>query len=124
MSYRILLLFMFGTVAGCSRSLDRTELPDAYRFISGNLMQEITISPDGNYLNAFYREGLLVWSDREGWTPENQKGQLGITLAKFRFGIISHSDAPGYWFVVPEKTLTGIKRLCFDPDLDQCFVSR
>ena len=121
MSCRLFLLLLLGTVAGCSRGVGKTELPDVYRFISGNLKQEVTINADGNYLNALYREGMLVWSDREGWAYDEQKGQSGITLTKFRFGIAGHSDVPGYWFVVPEKTLTGVKKLCFDPDLDQCF---
>ena len=124
MSRRFFLMLLLGAVAGCSRGVGKTQLPDIYRFVSGNLKQEVTISPDGKYLNAFYREGSLVWSDREGWAYEEQKGESGITLAKFRFGIARHSDVPGYWFVVPEKTLTGVKKLCFDPDLDQCFDTR
>lgn len=124
MSRGFLLVLLLGTVASCSRGVGKTELPDIYRFASGNLKQEVTISPNGKYQNAFYREGTLVWLDRENWTYEDQKGQVGVTLTKFRFGIAGHSDVPGYWFVVPEKTLTGVKRLCFDPDLGKCFDTR
>ncbi len=124
MSCRILLLLLLGTVAGCSRGVGKTELPALYRFISGNVKQEVTINADGNYLNAFYRNGMLVWSDQWRWEYEEHAGEFGVTFTNFRFGIAEHSDVPGYWFVVPEKTLTGVKRLCFDPDLDQCFDTR
>ncbi len=121
---RLLLLLLFGMVSSCSCGVGKAELPDVYRFISGNLTQEITIGRDGKYLNAFYREGALVWSDRESWEYEEQEGQAGVTLSKFRFGIAGHSGVPGYWFVVPERTLAGVKKLCFDPDLNQCFSTR
>ncbi|TAK40703.1 MAG: hypothetical protein EPO27_20575 [Betaproteobacteria bacterium] len=115
---RSLLLFTL-TVSGCARSVDQAELPGRYEFRLDSLAQQVTIAGDGKYTNAFYRSGELIWSDQGDWTYEREK--QGVTFAQFRFGIPGHSTQPGYWFVVPEKSLVGIKKLCFDPDLYYCF---
>ena len=118
---RSLLSIFVLALFGCSLAVEKAEVPGLYEFAIDNLKQQITIGADGKYVNAFYRGGALVWSDQGAWTYEEQKGKLGVTLAKFRFGIPGHSSEPGHWFVVPEKTLTGGKTLCFDPDLARCF---
>jgi hypothetical protein len=121
MMRQILQLFLLSIIAGCSFSLGKNDLPSSYRFISGNLKQEISISANGNYSNVFYREGVVVWSDQSKWEYENHAGDFGVVFANFRFGFEERSDLIGYWFVVPEKNFTGVKKLCFDPDLNQCF---
>jgi hypothetical protein len=109
-------------LAGCTREVDKAELPGRYEFSVDNLKQQITISADGKYTNALYRDGTLSWSDQRTWDYEKVQGKFGVTFNEFRFGIPGYSSQPGYWFVVPEKTLTGVKELCFDPDnLYQCF---
>jgi len=119
-----LLLFLLVAAAGCSRDVDKADLPGRYSVESDSLKQEITIRVDGKYVNAFYRDGKLIWSDQGDWAHEEQKGKRGITFSGFRFGIPGHSAEPGYWFVLPEKSLWGAKRLCFDPDLNRCFEAR
>lgn len=118
------LVLLAVMLAGCSRGLDKTELPGLYRFASDSLKQEVTVGADGTYVNTLYRDGKLVWLDQGDWAYEEQRGKTGVTFSKFRFGIPGHSTNPGYWFVVPEKAFTGAKKLCFDPDLDHCFETR
>lgn len=117
---RGLLLIFILAVAGCSRGVDRAELPGRYEFSLDNVKQQVTITADGNYANALYRDNALMWSEQGVWTYEEAGGQRGIMLGKFRFGIPEYASG-GSWFVVPEKKLTGVKALCFDPDLDRCF---
>ena len=109
-------------VAGCSRGVDRGEVPGRYQFSLDNIKQQVTLAVDGKYTNALYRDGALVWSEHGVWTYEEAQGHKGIMLSKFKFGISEYASG-GSWFVVPEKTLTGTNVLCFDPDLDRCFRS-
>ena len=136
---RCLVFLLAFLLASCSRSVERSELLGQYEFSLDNMKQKITIDADGKYTNAFYRDSALVWSDQGRWTYEKLTGEKRIAFAQFRFGIPEYSPArfgaPEYsempklpessgrsfWFVVPEKTLTGIRELCFDPDLDRCF---
>ena len=119
MTRRLLLLFALA-VAGCSGVVDKAELPGQYEFSLDNMKQRLTIGADGKYANVFSRGGALVWSEQGVWTYEEADGRRGIMFGKFRFGIPEYSSG-GNWFVVPEKTLTGVKALCFDPDLNRCF---
>ena len=121
---RLLLMLLLVGIAGCSRELDKAELPGVYSVESDSLKQVVTIRADGKYVNALYRDGKLAWSDQGGWAYEEQRGKTGVTFTKFRFGMPGHSADPGYWFVLPEKSLSGAKRLCFDPDLNRCFEAR
>lgn len=122
---RGLLLIFVLAVAGCSRGVDRTELPGRYEFSLNNMKQQVTLSADGKYVNVLYHGDALVWSEQGTWTYYETvgKGHTEIILAKFKFGISEYASG-GSWFVIPEKTLMGVKRLCFDPDLDQCFDTR
>ncbi len=117
---RILFLLIALALAGCSRGVDKAELPGRYEFSLDKVKQQVTIGADGKYANEFYRDSALVWSEQGAWTYEEAGGRRGIMLGKFRFGIAEYSSG-GNWFVVPEKTLTGVKALCFDSDLDRCF---
>jgi hypothetical protein len=110
-------------VAGCSSGVEQSELPGQYEFFLGDMKQQVTVSADGKYSNAFYRGGARVWSDQGAWTVEESAGKKGIAFKEFRFGIPEYSSNRGLWFVVPEKTLTGVKELCFDSDLGRCFQS-
>jgi len=136
---RYLALLFALVLAGCSRSVEQSELTGQYEFSLENMKQQITIGADGKYTNAFYRDGALVWSDQGRWTYDKLAGKKGVAFAEFEFGIQEYSPAklgnPEYsgmprlpdsssrslWYVVPEKTLTGVRELCFDPDLDRCF---
>ncbi len=120
MMARFSLLFVLA-LAGCTRGVDKAELPGRYEFSIDNLKQQITINADGTYTNAVYRDGTLSWSDQQTWDYEKVRGEFGVTFNKFTFNIPGFSSGSGYWFVVPEKTLTGTKELCFDPDLYRCF---
>lgn len=139
---RYLVLLLALVLASCSRGVEQPELPGRYEFLLDNMKQQITIGADGKYTNAFYRDGALVWSDQGKWTYEKSAGEKGVAFAEFRFGIPEYSPArlgsPEYsgmpklpdsssrslWYVVPEKTFTGTRTLCFDPDLGRCFQAR
>jgi hypothetical protein len=108
-------------IAGCQRSVAVADFPGTYVTIVENIKQEIKVQPDGTYTNTAYRSGALLWSDSQKWQHEEQLGKVGITFTKFRFEIPGHSTYPGYWFVVPSRSLFGTKRLCYDIDLDRCF---
>jgi hypothetical protein len=42
--------------------------------------------------------------------------------AAFKFGIEGYGAVgPGFWFVIPERALTGSIKLSFYSDLDYCF---
>jgi hypothetical protein len=126
--YPIYLVYLFTMLAalvvgGCSSGVEQSELPGQYEFSLEGMKQQVTVSADGKYSNAFYRDGAPVWSDQGTWTFEESAGKKGIAFMEFRFGIPEYSSNRGLWFVVPEKTLTGVKELCFDSDLGRCFRS-
>ncbi len=122
---RSILLILALAVGGCSRGVDRAELLGRYEFALDNIKQQVTIGADGKYANVLYRDNALVWSEQGVWTYYEAvgKGHTEIILDKFKFGIPEYASG-GSWFVVPEKTLAGVKALCFDPDLDRCFRER
>ncbi len=130
-----LMLLLALAVVSCFRGVTKAELPGFYEFQIKNVKQQITVGADGTYTNALYRDGALVWSDQETWSYDEWDGEKGICFNEFRFGIPDHDFTPwfldlgrssrrGFWFVVPEKTPSGIRELCFDPDLDRCFQTR
>lgn len=121
---RLLRMLLLAGIAGCSRGLDQDELPGIYSVEGGRLKQEITILSGGKYVNSLYFDGKLAWSDQGDWAYEELKGKTGVTFTKFRFGMPGHPADPGYWFVLPETSFGGAKRLCFDPDLNRCFETR
>jgi|SRR5262252_5796291 len=116
---RFILLF---ALSGCSSGVERTAVPGSYEFALDGFRQVLVIGEDGRYTNTLYKDGAAVWSDQEAWVYENEMG--GVTLSGFRFGIPEYTSRPrGLWFVVPSKTLSGTKQLCFDDDLGRCFSS-
>ena len=115
-----MVLFFICLMLGCTRGINQSELPGQYDFSLGNARQQITIRADGHYFNTFYRNGTLSWSDQGTWEYKNAGGEKGILLNRFKFGFQEYSSG-GTWFVVPEKTLLGKRKLCFDSDLDRCF---
>lgn len=117
----VLYLLLVPLVGACARPLEKTEVLGTYEFVLGSVREVVVIGDDGKYTNSLYENGTLVWSDRGEWTYEQQPSDTGVTFTAFRFGIPGHSAQPGLWFVVPSKTLTGGKELCFDLDLGRCF---
>ena len=139
MSCRLFVLVAL-VVAGCSRGVEQPEVPGQYEFSLENMKQQIIVSADGKYSNSFYRDGVLVWSDQGTWIYDKAGGENGISFEGFRFGMPEYSSSQlarnlalnlgfvvperGVWFVVPEKTLFGVKKICFDPDdRYRCFRS-
>ena len=91
MMNRSLLFLLVLAVAGCTRGMDKAEIPGLYEFGIDNVKQKITIGADGKYTNAFYRDGALVWSDQGAWTrnrkenpaspsPNSGSASLGMLL--------------------------------------------
>jgi len=120
MKYSIVVLLTF-LLGGCSRGVDKADLPGVYFFEGKGLRQQITLNTNGEYLNALYADGVLSWTETGKWSYEQQGGKGGVTFSNFRFGLKDTAVGPGFWFVVPEKTIAGRKQLCFDIDLNRCF---
>lgn len=121
---RCLWFFLLIMTTGCSRVLSKDELVQSYQFSLDNSRQELRVKPDGKYVNVFYSQDKVVWSDQGDWTYDESSGQKGITLNRFRFGFPEYSlSERGFWFVVPEKSFIGTTLLCFDLDLNRCFES-
>ena len=128
---RCVIWLLFLVFLGCTQAVERREISGIYDFKLENIKQKVVIGEDGKYVNKFFRDDILVWADNGTWTYEKAGKQTGIALAEFRFalpeyslvkyGIPGNSSGRGLWFVVPEKTVSGMKQLCFDPDLDRCF---
>ena len=55
MNRKVLMMLLVG-IAGCSRGMDKVELPGLYSVESDYLKQEVTIRADGKYINALYRD--------------------------------------------------------------------
>jgi hypothetical protein len=123
MKYRVILLSAL-LLTACSRQVEKTELPGLYEFVVEDLKQQINIATDGKYVNTLYRGGAVVWSDQSVWRYEVRDGEGAVVFSRFRFGIPGHSSVAGLWYVVPEKTFSGAKDLCFDPDLGLCFRAK
>jgi hypothetical protein len=109
---------------GCTTDFDgnTSEWMGRYKFEDANIIQEVEITIDGVFSNTLFVGRRRVWQDSGTWELESLPALTGFIFSKFRFGISGHSAQLGYWFVVPEKSYFGQKRLCFDPDLNRCFV--
>jgi hypothetical protein len=122
----LLLSSALGVVAGCSRTAGKEELPGRYSVTIGDQHQVIQIHANGIYDNLFYQRGSLVWRHSETWTYgyDRSQGEAAVTFARFQFGLSEYASSPiGFWPVKPERTLSGVIELCFDPDLSgRCFV--
>ncbi len=119
-----LALLLLLLLAGCSRSVEKGQVPGVYEFALDGLKQTIVVEYGGRYTNTLDENGVAVWTDQQTWTYETQSGDTGVTFTHFRFGIPGYASAPGLWFVVPSKAMSGSKKLCFDADLGRCFLSR
>jgi hypothetical protein len=109
-------------LAGCWSAPDRAALVGAYAFEKADTKQEINLNPDGTYSSRLFKNGVAVWSISGKWEYETVAGETGVIFEKFKFGIEGYGAVgPGFWFVIPERALTGSIKLCFDSDLDYCF---
>lgn len=75
----VLLGFLLG---GCSRGVEKADLPGVYVFEGNGQMQQITVNTNGEYLNALYVDGVLSWTETGAWTYEqlNRPGIAGGCL--------------------------------------------
>jgi hypothetical protein len=108
-------------LAACGEGEIAGDVAGSYRFEGNGEAQAVTVGEDGSFANSYFRDGSLVWRDKGTWERDEAGGEEGITFSKFRFGLADHAAQPGYWFAVPERSLSGNMRLCFDPDLGHCF---
>lgn len=111
-------------LAGCDGKIDADSIAGIYVYEDDHVMQTIQIERDFSYTNVAYQDGEKLWSDRSNWEIDRIVDDEGISFESFRFAMPNHSELSGYWFVVPEKSLVGQIKLCFDPDLNLCFVRR
>src|SRR5258708_12647971 len=104
----VLLTFLVG---GCSRGVDKADLPGVYFFEGKGIRQQITLNTNGEYLNALYADGVLSWTETGKWSYEQQGAKGGVTFSNFRFGLKDTAVGPGFWFFVPEKTIAAPNHL-------------
>jgi hypothetical protein len=120
------LLFVLVIIAGCSRAIDRSQLYGRYAVIIGDQRQVVQLNANNTYDNLFYQRDTLIWrrSGRWSYGYDNVPGKKVVTFARFQFGLSDYASLPvGFWPVEPERTVLGLVKLCFDPDLnDRCFV--
>jgi hypothetical protein len=121
--WTLLFATMLLTIA-CSRRISPADLPGVFTAQMGAVSQQISVRADGTYSNVLYRDGKIEWSDENRWASELHSGTAGITFTEFRFGVPGYNARKGYWFVEPEWSFFGVKKLCFDPDLDRCFEGK
>lgn len=118
---RLAAIFFSLALAACSRSVNKGDLPGVYVAKEGAVTQELKLEPSGTYVNTLYVNGSVQWAETQSWTYEEQAGKAGAVLSNFRFGLKDTPSSAGYWFVEPERSVTGAIRLCYDPDLGRCF---
>ena len=94
---RLVSILLLTFIASCSRSLSDKEVVGVYEFRSDPWRQEVRVSPNGKYINALYRNNLLVWSDQGEWIYDEVGEERGITFNDFRFGM-----PDSYKFDIPE----------------------
>jgi hypothetical protein len=118
-------------IASCSAKSQKFDLAGTYVFKIKESKQEIIINPDGTYVNNLYENNKILWSEKNKWEYETMRGHEGmVTFDGFRFKPdefkADKSGAPrrGLWVVEPEKSWTGVRKLCFDPDLYRCFEAK
>lgn len=121
MKGRIAAASLLLLLACCSRDVVQDEFPGVYRFDFGEGTEVIEVKSDGTYSNSLYTGKTLDWEDAGTWSVDNKMESVGITFNRFRFGVPDRSHVQGYWFVIPERSILGHKRLCFDLDLGRCF---
>lgn len=113
------ILFFCAVLAGCSRSVNRPDLPGNYAVTIGQERQVIRVAADGTYENTYYRMDKLMWRYSSTWSYDG----AAVTFEHFRFGVAEYDRSSGFWPVKPERTLGGRVEFCFDPDLNnRCFV--
>jgi hypothetical protein len=110
---------------GCGKPLAAV-IPGIYIAEYEGDQDTLKVLPDGTYTHAV---GSRVSGqvNRGKWIVETLPGeQLGLSFDAFRFR--KHEGgigAPGIWHVtVQADAFSNEYRLCFDPDLGNCFVKK
>jgi hypothetical protein len=85
---------------------------------------ELDLKADGTYRHVLGTDKLKQ-VDTGTWMVETLRGEtVGISLDNFRFrDQHKQMKPPGVWhFEVQTEAFSGQYKLCFDPDLNSCFV--
>src|SRR5258708_30656111 len=96
MKYSIVVLLTF-LLGGCSRGVDKADLPGVYFFEGKGLRQQITLNTNGEHLNALYADGVLSWTETGKWSYQQHGGQARVPFSNFRLGLNATSVAPVLW---------------------------
>jgi len=112
-------------IVGCEKPAV-TAVPGFYVAEYDGDQDTLRVSPDGTYTHAV-GSGASQQVDKGQWTVETLPGeQLGVSFNAFRFR--EHGGGvgvPGIWHVpVAVNGFSDEYKLCFDPDLDSCFVKK
>lgn len=143
--YLVFIATMLPFLTGCDRKINLGDIPGTYIANHGLGEDTLIISADGTYQQFYVGKDGKRFENKNSWEVEpsdktyvrNKEG-VAITFNKFisavtRFESMApeyakkysyKSSPPGYWFVEVERTLRGTFKLCFDPDLDYCYIKQ
>jgi hypothetical protein len=121
MRYSLIILLL--GLLGCVQDFNPSALSGIYHYAEGNIKQEIRIEPAGMYTNSLQQNGVEIWNEKNTWVLGKNHDRSRVIFSNFKFGIPLVTEVKGFWSVEPEKSLLGVKKLCFDNDLNRCFVS-
>lgn len=143
----VFMVMMFSVLSGCDREIKLGDIPGTYIANHGLGEDGLIVNADGTYRQFFVGKDGKRFENKNSWEVEpsdrtyvrNKEG-VAITFNKFismatRFESIDPEYAkkhgyegsqyePGFWFVEVEKTLCGTLKLCFDVDLDRCYIKQ
>ena len=110
---------------GCDGAKEEN-IPGIYRAEYIGNIDELVILSDMTYVHSFIGDNGGLVSRKGNWSIEILNNEsLGITFEDFSFRQGAYELKPaGYWHVEVEKTVFGLIQLCFDPDMDKCFIKR
>ena len=115
------------SLLGCNRQVNRDDLVGHYSVRIADEKEEIALFSNGLYENSFSKNGVIIWRYSDSWRVgyESTLKGFAVTFNRFKFGFEGYGQGTsGFWAVKPERSISGVVSLCFDPDLpDRCFVS-
>jgi hypothetical protein len=123
MGFRLVVLIVLMAGVGCQRVTARDVLGVYFADYDGD-RDELTIRSDGTYSHKI-GTGPERRTDDGKWIFETLQGEvLGISFKDFRFRARGGGiKMAGIWHVEAQSEMFVKKtKLCFDPDLDSCFL--
>lgn len=113
-------LFLF---AGCSKRVERSEIPGDFYGDFGRGTNVLSIRSDGTYVHIFHPPGGSNIRITNKWDFEDWKGRQLITFYGYSADPSSNPRSDAFWPVEVERSGRVIK-LSTDPELHRYFIKR